>query len=170
MRLAQLATMICFLILGSVHPTSAVMPLQPPTGSVILEVSGSLALTNADGVARFDREMLEGLGLRTMRTSTAWTAGISEFQGVLIRDLLAAVGAEGHLVIATALNDYQISVSLNELRSFPVMLALKMDGQYLTMRDKGPIWIVYPRDQYVQFQNSEADKRWIWQLAKIEIK
>lgn len=170
MRLAKLAIVVGLLILSSASPTRALMPLPPPSGSVILEVTGKLGSTNADGVARFDREMLEGLGLGTLRTSTAWTAGTAEFQGVLVRDLLAAVGAEGELVLATALNDYQITVSMNELRSFPIMLALKMDGKYLTIRDKGPIWIVYPRDQYAHFQNSETDKRWIWQLAKLEIK
>lgn len=170
MRLVRLFGLACLLIMGMATAGHAIMPLQTPTGSVILEVSGSLRSTNGDGVARFDREMLESLGLGTLRTSTAWTAGTAEFQGVLVRDLLAAIGAEGDTAIATALNDYQISVSLNELRAFPVMLALKMDGEYLTIRDKGPIWIVYPRDQYVNFQNSETDKRWIWQLSKIEIK
>ena len=56
--------------------------------------------------------------------------------------------AEGTAVHATALNDYAVTIPIDELRRYPVLLALKMNGQYLKIMDKGPIWIVYPRDQY----------------------
>jgi hypothetical protein len=42
-----------------------------------------------------------------------------------------------------------------------------MDGQYLKIMDKGPIWIVYPRDQYRELQDSLTDKRWVWQLRDL---
>ena len=40
----------------------------------------------------------------------------------------------------------------------------------LTARDKGPIWIVYPRDDIPELRNPRMDANWIWQLAKIEVK
>jgi hypothetical protein len=113
--------------------------------------------------------MLEALGMTKLRTSTAWTAGAAEFEGVLARDLLDAVGAEGATVMATALNDYTVTIPVEELRRYPVMLALKMDGQYLKIKDKGPLWIVYPRDQNEELQDSLIDKRWVWQLARLNI-
>jgi hypothetical protein len=114
--------------------------------------------------------MLESLGVTKLKTSTAWTAGESEFEGVLVRDLLEAVGAEGTLVVATAVNDYVVSIPLRELYDYPVLLAFKMDGSYLELRDKGPIWIVYPRDQYKELRNSLIDKNWVWQLSALEVR
>ena len=125
----------------------AVAPLPQPSGPVLLKVTGRIRNANADGAARFDRTMLEALGIRQLATSTAWTEGRTEFEGVLASDLLDAVGAEGSGVLATALNDYSVSIPLDELRRYPVLLALKMNGKYLKIMDKGPIWIVYPRDQ-----------------------
>jgi hypothetical protein len=143
--------------------------LPKPSGPVLLTVTGRIRNTNAAGAARFDRAMLEALGVRRLATSTAWTEGRTEFEGVLARDLLDAVGAEGGSVLATALNDYAVAIPLDELRRYPVLLALKMDGQYLKIMDKGPIWIVYPRDQNKELQDSLTDKRWVWQLRELRV-
>ncbi len=143
--------------------------LPQPSGPVVLEVTGNIRGTNGDGVARFDRRMLEALGSSKLKTSSAWTVGEPEFEGALARDLLDLVGAEGAAVTASALNDYVVTVPLEELRRYPVMLALKMNGEHLKIKDKGPIWIVYPRDQHKELQDSLTDKKWVWQLYKLHI-
>ena len=141
-----------------------------PTGPVILTVSGNIEHVGAERVVRLDRAMLEEVGTTKLKTSTAWTTGEAEFEGVLVRDLLDALGAEGTLVVATALNDYVVSIPLRELYDYPVLLALKMNGEYLELRDKGPIWIVYPRDQFSELRNSMIDRKWVWQLSELEIR
>jgi hypothetical protein len=113
--------------------------------------------------------MLEALGVQKLTTSSAWTSGPTEFEGVLASAVLDAVAAEGTAVHATALNDYAVTIPIDELRRYPVLLALKMNGQYLKIMDKGPIWIVYPRDQYREFQDSLTDKKWIWQLHELQV-
>ena len=141
-----------------------------PAGPVILTVSGNIEGVGAGPVVRLDRAMLEALGTTKLKTSTAWTAGEEVFEGVLVRDLLDAVGAEGTHVVATALNDYVATIPLREFYEYPVVLALKMNGEYLEIRDKGPIWIVYPRDQFDELRNSMVDKKWVWQLSELEIR
>lgn len=155
--------------LAGLSRLGAATPLPQPTGPVLLRVTGRIRNQNADGAARFDRAMLEGIGVHQLATSTAWTEGRTEFEGVLARDLLDAVGAEGSGVTATALNDYSVSIPLDELRRYPVLLALKMNGQYLKIMDKGPIWIVYPRDQNKELQDSLTDKKWVWQLRELRV-
>ena len=86
--------------------------LPRPTGAVVLTVSGSIANTNVNSEARFDRAMLEKLGVRTLRTSTIWTTGIKTFEGVLVRDVMKAVGAKGTEVRAVALNDYAVTIPM----------------------------------------------------------
>jgi hypothetical protein len=39
----------------------------------------------------------------------------------------------------------------------------------MTMRDKGPLWIVYPRDDYSVLHDARYDSRWVWQLNKLHI-
>ena len=168
MKPRKLAALLWFLA-GMTSAAQAIEALPQPSGPVLLTVTGKISKSNSDGVARFDRQMLESLGTKRLKTSTAWTAGEQEFEGILVRDLLHAVGVEGTTVIASALNDYVASIPLEEINRYPVMLALKMNGEYLKIREKGPIWIVYPRDQNKKLQDSLTDKKWVWQLHHLSI-
>ncbi len=71
---------------------------------------------------------------------------------------------------ATALNEYEIAIPASDAAEFGVLLAMSMDGKPLSRRDKGPIWIVYPRDGISRIQDERYDARWVWQLSKIEVR
>lgn len=143
--------------------------LPQPQGAPVLIVDGAVTRTNRDGAAVFDRAMLEDLGLHRVRTSTTWTEGARTFEGVLARDVLAAAGARGATVLAQAVNDYRIDIPVSDFADYDVLLALRMDGRDLTLRDKGPLWIVYPRDAHADLQNGALDHRWVWQLNRLRV-
>lgn len=145
-------------------------PLQPPTGRVLLTISGEIENTNVGDTAKFDRDMLLKLGTHTLRTTTFWTDGVREFEGVLASDIVKAVGARGTTITATALNDYVVEIPISDFEKYGVIFALKMDGKTLTPRDKGPIWPIYPRDDFPELQNRAADKKWIYLLYKMHIR
>lgn len=158
------------LALAAIGEAAAAGSLPRPTGEVILTVSGDIEHTNGEGVAEFDLAMLESLGLGELTTSTAWTEGRPVFEGVSAQALMTLVGARGGMVRAEALNDYHVDIPLSDFRDFPVLLALKMDGKYMRVRDKGPIWIVYPLDQYAELDRPDIQHRWIWQLRHLHVK
>lgn len=145
-------------------------PLPPPKGKTILSISGNISITNNNGVADFDLAMLKALGVTKIKTSTTWTEGVSIFQGVLLKDVLNRVGATGKTLTATALNDYAVSFPADDGWKWPVILAFDRDGKALSVRDKGPLWIVYPKDDYAPLQSVHYNERWIWQLKAIEIR
>lgn len=144
--------------------------LDQPKGKVLLVISGDVGHPNVANEAHFDRDMLEAIGLKQVQTSTPWTDGEPVFAGVLLRDLLAAAGATGTTVRARALNDYSVDIPIADFDRYDVIAALKMNDVYLKVRNKGPIWIVYPRDDFPRLQDSEEDYKWIWQLAELQVK
>ncbi len=160
---------VFLLAIALAAPARAGEPLPQPSGRVILTISGAIEHTNGDGVARFDRAMLERLGVTKVNTSTSWTDGVTRFEGVLARDLLKAVGASGDQVSARALNDYAIEIPFSDFESYDVLFAFRMDGVDLTPRDKGPLWIVYPRDEHPELRNQHVDAKWLWQLVNLDI-
>jgi hypothetical protein len=143
--------------------------LPAPAGPIILTVSGNINQRNSPEGAAFDREMLESLGLAELRTSTAWTEGVPVFEGVPAAELLEAVDAKGDRVVGRALNDYESAIPLSDFTEFPVLLALKMNGRDLRIREGGPIWIVYPWDQYPELVNEETKHRSVWQLNELHV-
>ena len=86
-----------------------------------------------------------------------------------MRDILARAGAKGETVRATALNDYVMEIPVEDFHRFDVLAALYMDGVELSPRDKGPVWIVYPRDAYPELADIRYDVRWVWQLVTLHV-
>ena len=155
--------------LGVASTQASAAALAHPEGRVILVVSGAIEHTNAGGEARFDRSMLESIELTTLVTTTPWTEGDVRFQGILARDLMAAVGAGGEHVFAVALNDYKIRLPLSDFQEHNVLLAISQDGKRKRVRDKGPIWVIYPVEPGERSQSMETREKMIWQVKTLRI-
>ncbi len=142
-----------------------------PAGEVILRVSGDIEHVNVGDEAHLDRRSLERLPERNLETHTSVTDGPQRFEGVLVRDLLEALGApRSGEVRARALNDYLIDIPIQDFHDYDVIVAHTQDGQRLTPRDKGPLWIVYPRDDHEELVDIRYDYRWVWQLERLDVR
>lgn len=139
-----------------------------PTGEVMLTASGAITVTNVEGTLALDIDQLAALPQHSFKTSTTWTEGVSTFQGVLLKDFIAAVGATGTTMNLTALNDYAISMPLADVKDDGPLLAYLMDGKTMSLRDKGPVWLVYPYDENPEYRTEQTYSRSIWQLDRIE--
>lgn len=165
--LVFIAAMLSFVVVQVAHAHDDAFP--SPEGEIILTITGQIAYINNDGGAVFDETMLAALPPASVETTTVVTDGVRQFDGFLMRDLLALVGAEGERVTATALNDYIIDIPMEDFERFDVLVATHMDGQRLLPSDKGPLWIVYPRDDHAQLRDIRYDYRWVWQLVQLEV-
>lgn len=142
---------------------------QQPGGAVILTVGGVIERGGADGRILFDYDKLAAMGLRQVKTTTPWTEGVVEFEGVPADELLRRVGGHGDNVIAVALNDYKAKIPIADFSDHDVLLAVKMDGKRLRIRDKGPIWIVYYPAQTADHARLDIRSRMVWQLKELHV-
>jgi hypothetical protein len=147
----------------------AAEPLPLPAGPVLLTVAGAIRQTNAPGEARFDQAMLDALGLAKISTTTPWTDGVKVFEGVRLRAVLDRVGAQGTQLVASALNDFEAVIPVDDLQYEPI-LATRKDGEPLRRADMGPLWIIYPRDEHPTLMDPNYEQRWVWQLKRLEVR
>lgn len=140
-----------------------------PAGKPILKVDGAITSMNAGDAALFDLAMLDALPQHTVKATTPWFDGEHEFTGVVIEDLLASLGASGENVTVTALNDYSAEIPLQELKDYPVILASRVDGEELSVRDKGPLFVIYPFDENPDLYNEVIFSRSVWQVAGLTV-
>ena len=101
---------------------------------------------------------------------TPWTTGTTKFEGPLVRDVMKRVGATGSLVKATAINDYSVEIPLSDFEAYPVILAMKMNGEALRARSKGPLWVIYPWSEHSRLRTEEIYARSIWQVKEMVVK
>ncbi len=144
--------------------------LAVPQGRVILTVSGRIDHSNSKGVIEFDRAMLEAMPTTTIETMTPWTDGVARFEGPLMRDLMKWVGARGSRLRATALNDYAVEIPIEDFERYPVILAMKVNGEILRTRDKGPLWIIYPWSDRPELRSEVGYSRSIWQIKELVVR
>lgn len=133
-----------------------------------------LVVEGPAGQTVLDEAAFAALAQKEITTHTAWTQGPHVFKGVLLRDVLAAAGYDqaalaGHELQLQALNDYVITVGTQDAFTYDSLVARSMDGTALERSDKGPLWLVYPRDDHEELKDQRFDHRWAWQLAKITI-
>jgi hypothetical protein len=151
---------------GWVGPALA---LDPPSGTVVLTVQGRVRLANDGPRAQFDMAMLEALPQRTLQTRTPWYPQARRFTGPLLRDLLSAVGAQGSQLRLVALNDYRVEMPMDDALRHDVIVARLMDDKPMTVRDKGPLFIIYPFDAQPELRSAVYYGRSAWQLRTIEV-
>ena len=151
-------------------PAALAGSLPTPTDKPILTISGDITETNSGDTAVFDRAMLEKLGMVKVVTTTPWYQGPMTFEGVPLDKLMADVGAKGHSVVAYALNDYTTEIPMEDFAKHHAILALKRNGEYMPVRDKGPLFVIYPYDSEPELKSQIFYSRSAWQVARLVVK
>ena len=138
----------------------------PASNKPLLTITGKVT----GEVVEFDREKLEALGMVMIETNTPWYKGPVKFEGVPLDKLMQSVGAKGDKVVALALNDYSTEIPMEDFAKHKAILALKRDGEYMPVRDKGPLFIVYPYDQNQELRSQKYYSRSAWQVSRLIVK
>lgn len=144
--------------------------LDAPTGEVILTISGEVEQTNSEVGAVLDRAMLEAMERTTIVTTTIWTSGAQTFEGVELATLVETLGIQGSVLFATAINDYTVEVPISDAIEGGPIVAYAANGSEMSVRDKGPLWLIYPFDSNSEYRSEVIYSRSIWQLNRIEAK
>jgi len=156
-------------VLAVLTAPAAGQSLPMPEGEVILTVSGGIATTNVADTAQFDLEMLEALPAHEFRTDTVWTEGTHTFRGVRLGTLMERLGATGSTIRAIALNDYAVEIPMSDATDGSALIAYRMDGNTMSVRQRGPLWVVYPYASDPKFRSDVIYSRSIWQLDRLEV-
>ncbi|MET0211152.1 MAG: hypothetical protein ABW220_19070, partial [Burkholderiaceae bacterium] len=64
----------------------------------------------------------------------------------------------------------KVNIPVADSRQYDVIVARLMDGKPMQVRDKGPLFIVYPFDSHVELRNSVYYGRSAWQLKSMELR
>lgn len=170
-----LVVLLALGMLAAVQDGRAAEPLPMPRGEVLLTIGGAIGRGNAQDAAgrleaRFDRAMLEQIGFAEVKTATPWHSSAMHFEGPLLRSMLATVEARGTTLLATAHNEYSVTLPASDAARYNVILAMKLNGETMTLRDKGPLFIIYPFDSDKTLHTDMTYIRSVWQLRRLDIR
>ena len=143
--------------------------LEAVNGPVVLSLSGNVLEKNTPRGADFDLQSLEKLPQHSFTTHTPWDKHPVKFTGPYLRDVLAVAKAHGKVINAVAVNDYKTEIPFTDASDFDVILALKMNERSISVRTKGPLFIVYPYHSKPVLQDKGYRDRSAWQVRLLHI-
>ena len=152
------------LVVGALNMSAA------QADDVFLTVTGNITKTTNHKWALTKAEF-DALPQHTIATSTSWTKGTHTFTGPLMRDVQARAGSNSSRMEAFAIDDFVQKYPTSDFTKYDVLIASKMDGVPLPLANYGPLWIVYPRDQFPnELKNVMTDAKFAWQVNHIDFK
>jgi hypothetical protein len=173
--LLQRRTMVAALAMLAGGACGPALALERPQGQVVLTLSGPAVTGNqTDGKAHFDMKMLAQLPQQSFSTQTPWYPQPISFTGPLLRDVLAAAGVKqstkpGSKIVLTALNGYKAEMPFEDAVRFDVIIARLMNERPMPVREKGPLFVVYPFDSRPELKADQYYGRSIWQLRSVDL-
>ncbi|WP_025675357.1 molybdopterin-dependent oxidoreductase [Salinivibrio socompensis] len=118
----------------------------------------------------FDQERLSRLPVIELDTHTPWTQGLQKFKGVRLSTLLDHANVPRFQEITLrSMNRYQSQLAWDDIRQYQPIIAFERNGQPMTIRTLGPLWLIFPLDDHPQLQSERFHQAMVWQLTNIEI-
>ena len=156
--------LLCATVALSLSAAQAQAPAD--TSRPVLTVTTKAAATPL----QLDMASLNKLPQHSFRTNTPWTREPHTYSGPLLRDVLALAGAQGGTIVkAVALNDYQISIPVEDAMRHELIVASQIDGQAIPVRERGPLFVIYPFDSSAELRSTRYYERSIWQLKAMRV-
>jgi hypothetical protein len=151
------------LVLGLLM-ASLVSAAEIAPAKIILTVAGPLKTSQVFSLADLDK-----FPQKKLTVTTPWYAEPQTFEGPLLRDVLKAAGVKGKLMKFRALNDYTIEVPASDVEKYDVVLASRLNGKTMSVREKGPLFVMYPFDRHEELRKTDYFSRCAWQLKQITL-
>lgn len=172
-RLRRLLVVLSALVLWGAQGHALASAADHVPTPVVVQVGNDeeivLRVRGASGSRSFTLAALERTGMYRVRTSTFWPGDDGVFEGPLLAHVLreAGVGAAA-AVRVTALDGFSQVLPATDWQRWPVMLATRHRGEPMSVRAKGPLRIIYPRDMDAELQQPGYRLRWVWVVSDIE--
>ncbi|MDW8316172.1 MAG: hypothetical protein RMK64_14470 [Rhodovarius sp.] len=115
-----------------------------------------------------DRAVLDASPREVLRTHTPWTRGPQLFEGRPLLPLLPEALLRAPLLVAVGLDDYRAEIPAEDVQRHGLFLAWRRNGVLLTVRDRGPFWLLYPWSARPGLDLPLFHRRAVWQLRLIE--
>ena len=90
----------------------------------------------------------------TVKTENEFADGMVTYRGPLVRDVLAKLGLDKlDQVRFVAANDYYVDIPTEDFADYDAILAMEANGEKLSRREKGPLWLMYPISDHAELKD-----------------
>ena len=118
--------------------------------------------------------------LKTLAKTSVWTTdphhtsdpkAVFHFRGVAVSALLDQFGVAPDVTDVTfvAHDAYRSTVSLADLRQYPIILALERNHKKISRSEGGPLYLVFPQRRFPQLKQQYFDRFWAFYVTDMVV-
>lgn len=98
---------------------------------------------------------------------TSNSQAVLNFRGIAVSKLLDEFGVAPNVETVTfvSYDAYRATVKVSDLRKYPIILALERNQQKIARSDGGPIYLVFPKQDFPQLQEIYPDRFWAFYVT-----
>jgi hypothetical protein len=167
----RLVLVLAVMLLSTLSPALA----QSAGGAVAVDLprqtssAPALEIVTPAGRVSLSLADLESLPLHRVTTATFWPDDDGTYEGPLMADVLRRAGIDGAAALRlTARDGFSQVIPRQDWMRWPLLLATRRDGKPMSIRQKGPLRVIYPRDSDKELTDPVYRLRWVWLLKSIE--
>ena len=139
---------------------ASVATAADPVSIRVIQSSGTELVVATDDIAQMPQRRIE--------TTTPWTIGPQVFEGPDLCVFLDRVGLRAATVRVYAVNDYFATLPRSDCETERPILAYLRNGAPMSVRDKGPYWIIYDFDATDEERAFLSRERAVWQVVRFD--
>ena len=155
---------------NNIPPTSLYPPTQEFADNsdklLIIQTDPSTSCGSKELV--FSEKQLQALPQKAFKTKHTWATVVQEFSGPLLTDVIQQICPQAKEVYLRSLDQYSVTIDFQKVVKYEAILALTIDGKPLTVREKGPIWLMINTDD-LNIAARTLDNMLVWQLYYIQV-
>lgn len=140
-------------------------------GAPLAAVEPALTISRGDDVVLdYSLPELAALPQTVIITENEFMDGKLAYRGPLVERVLEPLSLDPSVMLLfTAANDFAVQIPFSDILKYHPILALEVEGKPLSLRDKGPLWLMYPISDNAALRDPVYLGRLIWQLVRIDI-
>lgn len=127
----------------------------------------SLTVHNGHEKHTLTQAQLKAIKPTKLTTITPWTNTADTFEGIYLSDLLTHFDIDATQLNARALNDYEVKIDIQAATAAGAFIASHQNGQTMTIRNKGPFWVIFPWSNDPGLHSRSVQTWSIWQMIEL---
>lgn len=139
--------------------------------SAALAEDAILTVRNAvdDRSVNFTYKELLALPQTEFRTRTIWTSDLDSYAGPSLAAVLDAAEMPNADLRIYATNDYNVKFPADKIAADAPVLVVHINGEPFSLREKGPVWLLFPFDDNDSYRTEDNFALSVWQLKQIDV-
>lgn len=121
-------------------------------------------------IVQFTMDDLQALPAVSFETETIWFTGSQRFTGVPLAAVMQQVGITDGTIEASGSDDFIIDLNLSTATAAGAIIAYQRNGSPMSVRNKGPLRVIYPFDDFPPLRRDLLFDNTIWHLVRIVVK